>query len=184
MCMPWDHCPFLVRDQLVDLSFHKLREPGRQGLPEGQAANAPAHRHRAPGCRFRRRRRPALQSWRRQPVLAARRLADRVPPARRDCDAGSQRPGLEWGWKRRLGLLRGRGRRCLFPRCCCRHRGPPRTAATRINPDTIYVQLHSGTGGGGQAQRWTMPASWAGRRITAVTITPSGREEGRPHLSL
>ena len=72
----------------------------------------------------------------------------------------------------------------MFPRCCCRHRGPPRTAATRINPDTIYVQLHSGTGGGGQAQRWTTPASWAGRRITAVTITPSGREEGRPHLSV
>ena len=42
----------------------------------------------------------------------------------------------------------------------------------------------SATPGGEQQQRWTMPSSWVGRRIGAATITPAGREEGKPRVSV
>jgi len=61
--------------------------------------------------------------------------------------------------------------------------GAARTAATQINADKVCVYLHSATEGGARLQRWTAPASWAGRRIGATTITPSGREEGHPKVT-
>ena len=56
-------------------------------------------------------------------------------------------------------------------------KGSPKEAATVVDESTIYVYLHSGSGSA-QQQTWTVPPSWAGKAITATTITATGRQPG------
>jgi hypothetical protein len=64
--------------------------------------------------------------------------------------------------------------------------GSPKTAPTEINPRKVFVYLHSGAGAAQSRTTltWQMPASWVGKRVSAATITPSGRVEGQPTLGV
>lgn len=61
--------------------------------------------------------------------------------------------------------------------------GSSKTAPTKINPTRMYVYLHSGAGAA-QSHTWQMPASWVDKPINATTITPAGRVDGHPAVSI
>ena len=61
--------------------------------------------------------------------------------------------------------------------------GSPKTAPTKVNLKKVFVYLHSGAGAA-QHQTWQMPTSWVGKPINVTTITPTGRVDGQPALSV
>jgi len=61
--------------------------------------------------------------------------------------------------------------------------GSLKTAPTKLNPNKVFVYLHSGAGAA-QRQAWQIPTSWVGKPINATTITPTGRIDGQPALSV